>query len=291
MPKKISSTAAKPVRDIFISYSSLDALFVDKLAKQLKSMGVTLWLDRYEIKPGDYLRERINEGIENAEYFTAVLSPSSIGSEWVKHEVDSAMMRELNEKRVRLIPLLYGSVTAKDLPGDIRGKNYLDFRTDEKATLELKRLIDLLKPEEKLRKEFLKELQAGLPTRDNSVSKLSEVTCTYGDQTIQKAPRGYGCELFERARERTERAVSAQDERDRTSLGNTAGATTAWNLRIDRSKADFFGRCAVLPHLSDAPDTWSQIDHSFIRESRSPCAAHFPVNWNFHSRRLSLSGH
>jgi len=68
--------------DIFISYSSSDAAFVESLAKQLKSSRVSLRLDRDEIKPGDYLHDRINDGITRAEYFVAVISPTSIHSEW-----------------------------------------------------------------------------------------------------------------------------------------------------------------------------------------------------------------
>lgn len=148
---------------------------------------MTLWLDRYEIKPGDYLRERINEGIVKAKYFIAVLSPASIKSEWVKREIDSAMIRELDEKRIRLIPVLIGSMTDKDIPGDIRGKLYLDFRNDDKANAALERLIDLLKPEVRLRKEFLKELRAGLPEMTDRIARLSEIVATNRDQTIQQA--------------------------------------------------------------------------------------------------------
>ena len=174
-------------RDIFISYSYLDAPFVEKLARQLKSKGVSLWLDRYEIKPGEYVRDRINEGIANAEYFIAVLSPNSLGSQWVRHEIDAAMTRELGDKRVRLIPLLRGSLTAKDLPVDIRGKNYLDFRTEAKAKSEIARLLTLLKPKEKLRKQFLQELRTGLSGHSEPFVKLHQLLCTYHDQGIQRA--------------------------------------------------------------------------------------------------------
>ena len=176
--------------DIFISYSSLDAEFVKNLVTKLRSNGVSLWFDRSEIKPGDYLRERINAAIDNVDYLLAVISPNSINSEWVRREIDAAMIRELDERKIRLIPLLIGDVASSNLPADIRGKNYLDFRKNKIAKEEFKRLLDLLKPEVRLRKEFLKELRAGMVGRDDPVAKLCEIACAYGDQTIQKAAIG-----------------------------------------------------------------------------------------------------
>lgn len=176
--------------DIFISYSSLDSEFVENLVSKLRSKGVSLWFDKSEIKPGDYLRERINAAIDNVDYLLTVISENSISSEWVRREIDSAMVRELDEKQIRLIPLLIGDVKPSNLPADIRGKNFLDFRNEDIGKRDFERLLHLLKPELRLRKEFLKELRKGMPNRDNPVTKLCETACAYGDQTIQKAAIG-----------------------------------------------------------------------------------------------------
>lgn len=173
--------------DVFISYSWKDATFVEDLAARLKKSGVALWLDRYEIKPGEYLRRRVNEAIASADYSLVIISPDSIKSEWVQHEIDGAMSRELDEKKVRLIPLLIGNVQSRNLPADIRGKNYLDFRIPGEAEKAFDRLIDFLKPELRLRGALLKELRSGLPASKNPVLELEEILGKYGDQTLQRA--------------------------------------------------------------------------------------------------------
>lgn len=173
--------------DVFISYSSADAAFVQDLVRRMERRGVALWFDRAEIKPGDYNRERINKGISDSRYMLAVLSPSSLNSRWVQHEIDAAMIRELNERNVQLIPLLIGAIDESDLPPDLRGKNYLDFRVQAKELPELERLIGLLKPEKARREEFLKYVRSGMSDRANAVDALQEVACNYRDQTIQIA--------------------------------------------------------------------------------------------------------
>lgn len=173
--------------DVFISYSSADAAFVQDLVGRMERKGVSLWFDRAEIKPGDYIRERINKGISASRYLLAVLSPNSLNSRWVQQEIDAAMIRELHERNVQLIPLLIGAIEPDDLPPDLRGKNYLDFREKSKELPELERLIGLLNPEKKRRQEFLQYVRAGMPDRANAVDALREVACNYRDQTIQTA--------------------------------------------------------------------------------------------------------
>jgi hypothetical protein len=50
-------------KDLFISYSSRDRAFVEKLARDLVRFGVRVWWDQGEIKVGDSLNRRIQEGI------------------------------------------------------------------------------------------------------------------------------------------------------------------------------------------------------------------------------------
>jgi TIR domain len=108
------------MKDVFISYSSKDRTFVDELCSQLRKLNITFWLDRFEIKPGDYLRQKINAGLRDAEYLLAVLSPNSIKSEWASREIDAAMMHELSQNKVTLIPLLIGNIKHSDLPPDCK---------------------------------------------------------------------------------------------------------------------------------------------------------------------------
>jgi len=105
----------------FLCHSMEDKETVaNRLARDLRNAGIELWYDEWEIRPGDSLRQKIDEGILKAANFMALLSPNSIKSTgWVQTELDAAMVRRI-EGSARLIPILW-NVEAKDVPPTLRG--------------------------------------------------------------------------------------------------------------------------------------------------------------------------
>jgi len=101
-----------------ISYSSNDKEFVLRLADDLRAReGIDVWLDQWEIIPGDRIPERIEEGLSEADVFILVLSPESVNSQWVEYERQAWLMMQIDEEKRakeesrpptrRLIPVLY----------------------------------------------------------------------------------------------------------------------------------------------------------------------------------------
>lgn len=109
---------------VFISYSHNDKLFTRKLALDLRDAGHTVWIDETNISVGDSIVEKLSDAIKNVDYIIAIISSVSVNSPWVKKELELASNRELNEKRVVLLPVLLNNV---QLPGFLLGKSYLDF--------------------------------------------------------------------------------------------------------------------------------------------------------------------
>ncbi len=126
---------------IFLSHSHQDKLFARNLAADLRHAGHTVWIDEGEIRVGDSLVEKIREGLDRVDFVAAILSEASIGSEWVKRELDIASNREIDEKRVMVLPLLLEDV---ELPGFLRGKYYADFRKVDAHGVALEKLLDAL---------------------------------------------------------------------------------------------------------------------------------------------------
>jgi len=112
---------------IFISYSHQDADFVDQLALQLVAHKVNVWIDRWELNVGDSLLSKVQEAIGGASALLVVLSQASVSSEWVKKEVNAGLLRELEEKRVIVLPVL---VENCEIPIFLRDKLYADFRSN-----------------------------------------------------------------------------------------------------------------------------------------------------------------
>lgn len=110
---------------VFISYSHQNKDFVDALATQLVKHRARVWLDRWELSVGDSLIERIQSAITEASALIVVLSKASVESEWCKKELSSGLLRELEEKRVVVLPVL---IEDCDIPLFLRDKLYADFR-------------------------------------------------------------------------------------------------------------------------------------------------------------------
>ncbi len=109
---------------IFLSHTWEDKIFVRRLAADLAASGADVWLDEAEIKLGESLIEKIRSGIDDMDYVAVVLSPKSISSNWVKHELDIAMNLVIKGKVVRVLPLMFKEC---ELPGFLEGKLYADF--------------------------------------------------------------------------------------------------------------------------------------------------------------------
>ena len=117
---------------IFISYSHKDKDFVDRLAMQLVRRNVHVWLDRWELSVGDSIIDRVQEAVDGASALLVILSNASVESEWCKKELSAGLLRELEEKRVVVMPVMLEECT---VPVFARGKMFADFRTDFDAGL------------------------------------------------------------------------------------------------------------------------------------------------------------
>ncbi len=112
---------------VFISYSSKDRTFAERLAADFKRHGIDVWYDGWEMKVGDSLTRKIHEGIRESSYLAIVLSPDSVSSRWVRVELEAAINREIQTDSVFVLPILYQKC---DLPVFLTHKVYADFTSD-----------------------------------------------------------------------------------------------------------------------------------------------------------------
>ena len=91
---------------VFLSHASEDKAFVLDFAARLRRRGVDVWLDRWEILPGDSFVDRIfEEGIARAQAIIVVLSRHSVAKPWVREELNVAVVRRI-DAAIRLIPVV-----------------------------------------------------------------------------------------------------------------------------------------------------------------------------------------
>lgn len=123
----------------FISYSSKDQEFADRLHADLQDNGVRCWFAPRDGQGGRKLHEQIDEAIRLHEKLLLILSNDSIKSEWVKTEITNAAKRQAAEKKDVLFPVslvsfdelrewkCFDGDLGKDLAGEIREYLIPDF--------------------------------------------------------------------------------------------------------------------------------------------------------------------
>jgi hypothetical protein len=109
------------------SHTSIDKIFVEKLANDLQRIGVNTWFDKWEIKVGDSILWKIEDGIRKNDYLGIVLSPDALQSEWVKNELSSAWSKQMQTRKIVVLPILYRDC---EIPLFLSDRKYADFRYD-----------------------------------------------------------------------------------------------------------------------------------------------------------------
>jgi hypothetical protein len=117
---------------IFLSHSSSDKLFVKKLAQDLTSQSHFVWLDEWEIRVGECIPTRIEQGLQETDFVVLVMSKRSCSSAWVEREWKTKYWEEINSRQVKILPILLEEC---EIPLLLRTKHYADFRTDYEVGL------------------------------------------------------------------------------------------------------------------------------------------------------------
>jgi len=97
-------TSDVPAPKVFVSHSWTDKQEVRPLAEQLQASGTDVWFDEWEMRAGDSLVQKIDEGLAACDVFLIVISTASVASKWVREELSSAVVSRI-EERTKLIAI------------------------------------------------------------------------------------------------------------------------------------------------------------------------------------------
>ena len=94
--------------DYFVSYASEDReRIVRPLASLLTTIGLSVWYDQFELRLGDSLLGRIQEGIAASRYGIVVISPSFLQKKWPRAEIAGLFATE-EVGSLRILPVWHG---------------------------------------------------------------------------------------------------------------------------------------------------------------------------------------
>jgi hypothetical protein len=114
--------------DVFLNYSSKDRATVHRIASRLREDGLRVWLDDWEILPGDYVPAKIEEGLERSRVLVLFISESATNSDWAQLEAGTFRFRDPLNKQRRLIPV---RLDESRIRGSLAQIRFIDWHDNE----------------------------------------------------------------------------------------------------------------------------------------------------------------
>jgi predicted RNA-binding Zn-ribbon protein involved in translation (DUF1610 family) len=129
----MAAPVAREIRQmkVFISHNKADKIASRHLAVALVEQGISVWLDEWEIRPGDSIIGGIEGGLSTSDVFVLVWSARARASAWVGTEVRAYLRRRVEDKSLRIVPVILDDTPLPALVAEYRG-----FVLSEEATAE-----------------------------------------------------------------------------------------------------------------------------------------------------------
>jgi hypothetical protein len=112
--------------DVFLSYNNKDWQKADEVAKLLREHGIAPWLDRDEIKGGDWWQNVLSAQIRRIKVVAVLLSHGRLGP-WQNVEVQRFIEEAVKQRR-RVIPVILKGARLRRPPGLLSAFHAVDFR-------------------------------------------------------------------------------------------------------------------------------------------------------------------
>ena len=160
--------------DVFLSYASEDTAWCENLAERLRNEGVRVWFGEWELKPGDHLLARLNEGLRQSWKMVAVWSVNYFRDDkfWTLAEAFSQQHSDMLANERPLIPVL---IEDCKIPPTFRNILSIDFRHPDDFDLHFSQLM----------KQLIVENPQDRPSGTAKVRKVSGI--------VNRDPARQGC--------------------------------------------------------------------------------------------------
>ena len=79
----------------------------------MRDAGLSVWYDEFQLKIGQSLRQKIDQGLARSRFGIVVLSPSFLSKGWTNYELDGIVTRSVNGEQV-ILPIWH-QITKKEV--------------------------------------------------------------------------------------------------------------------------------------------------------------------------------
>lgn len=105
---------------VFVCHASEDKPAARVISETLRQNGAIVWLDEWEIRVGDSIVARVNDGLQASANLVLLLSHHSVEKPWVQREFSATLMRQLSDSQVRILPVKLDTCTPPVIIADLK---------------------------------------------------------------------------------------------------------------------------------------------------------------------------
>jgi hypothetical protein len=108
----------------FLSHNKADKEVARSIGAHLALSGIDVWFDEWEIRAGDSIPGKLDEGLVAFDAFVLLWSAHAHRSNWVRQELNSAIMRAMQDGSAKIVPCLLDKTPLPALIADRRGVDF-----------------------------------------------------------------------------------------------------------------------------------------------------------------------
>lgn len=134
-----SKEKTKMMYDVFISHANADKIdYINQLKQSLDKLRIRVFYDKDTLEWGDKWKEKILEGVDQAEFAIIVISENYFGREWTERELREFLNRQNSNGQKIILPILH-KITVEQLKekypaiADIQALDSATYSCDEVA--------------------------------------------------------------------------------------------------------------------------------------------------------------
>jgi len=150
----------------FICHNSKDKETARILASSLVEQGIDVWLDEWALAPGDSIVGGIEEGVSACDLFVLLWSTNAEASAWVGTELRAAIRRRVDDRSLRVVPVMLDDTPLPALVADYRGYRLRSMSDLATVSRDIAGRVDTFETAQRLQRRLLEMVANEFPPED-----------------------------------------------------------------------------------------------------------------------------